>query len=96
MELYIDRGKGAGLQREYIFNELAASKEVIEGSFGESLDWQRLEDSRACRIKKHINLGGYRDEPSKWPEIQEAMVDCMVRLERAFRPHIDELELKIG
>jgi hypothetical protein len=41
-------------------------------------------------------LGGYRDEPSKWPEIQEAMVDYMVRLESAFRPHIDELELKIS
>ena len=96
VELYIDRGKDAGTQNEYIFDELAASKEVIEGSFGEPLDWQRLEDSRACRIKKLITLGGYRDEPSKWPEIQEAMVDCMVRLERSFRPHINELNPKTG
>lgn len=96
VELYIDRDKETGTQNEYIFDELAASREPIEGTFGEALDWQRLEDSRACRVKKHINLGGYRDDPSKWPEIQEAMVESMVRLERAFRPHLTELRLKIA
>jgi Domain of unknown function (DUF4268) len=90
MELYIDRGKEAGAENECIFDTLAASKETLEEAFGEPLDWQRLENSRACRIKKVIDLGGYRDE-SQWPEIHKAMVDAMVRLDKALRPHLQRL-----
>ena len=42
-ELYIDRGKESGTENEDIFDQLAGSKEEIEGVFGESFDWQRLE-----------------------------------------------------
>jgi hypothetical protein len=34
-----------------------------------------------------IEVGGYRDEEEKWPAIQDAMRDAMVRLEKALRPH---------
>lgn len=87
-ELYIDRGKDSGTENEDIFDQLAQSKEEIEGAFGGPLDWQRLEGARACRIKKEIALGGYRDE-QLWPEIQDAMIDAMIRLEKALRPHIE-------
>jgi hypothetical protein len=40
---------------------------------------------------KTIGMGGYRDEESKWPEIQDAMIDAMIRLEKALRPHIVNL-----
>jgi hypothetical protein len=33
-------------------------------------------------------FGGYRSDESKWPEIQDAMVDAMIRLEQAVRPEI--------
>jgi Domain of unknown function (DUF4268) len=92
VELYIDRGKEAGTENERIFDLLAASREAIEEVFGEPLDWQRLDDSRACRIKRVVELGGYRDEP-EWPEIHEAMIDAMIRLERALKPHINKLRL---
>jgi hypothetical protein len=32
--------------------------------------------------------GGYLDE-NRWPEIQEALIDAMIRLEAAFRPRIE-------
>jgi hypothetical protein len=91
-ELYIDRGKDSGTENEDIFDQLAQSKEEIEGAFGGPLDWQRLEGARACRIKKEIALGGYRDE-QLWPEIQDAMIDAMIRLEKALRPHIKALKV---
>jgi Domain of unknown function (DUF4268) len=92
VELYIDRGKEGGTENERIFDELLASKDAIEEVFGGHLDWQRLEGSRACRIKKVLDLGGYRDEP-EWPEIHEAMMGAMIRLEKALRPHISKLRL---
>jgi hypothetical protein len=93
VELYIDRGKDSENENKMIFDNLYSSKEPIEAVFGESLDWQRLESKRACRIEKSIELGGYRDDESKWPEIQDAMIDSMIRLEKALRPHIEKLQI---
>jgi hypothetical protein len=90
-ELYIDRGRESGTQNEDIFDGFAGAKEEIERAFGGPLDWQRLEGARACRIKKQIDLGGYRDEP-QWPEIHYAMIDAMVRLDKALKPHIKALK----
>jgi hypothetical protein len=40
------------------------------------------------RSSHAITRGGYRSDESKWPEIQDAMVDAMIRLEQAVRPEI--------
>ena len=90
IELYIDRGRDADSETEELFDTLKESKEDIEDVFGEPLEWQRLEGQRSCRIGKQLSLGGYRDE-EKWQEIQDAMIDAMIRLEKAFRPHIERL-----
>ena len=91
IELYIDRGRDADSENEEIFNTLQKSKDEIEETFGGVLEWPRLKEQRSCRIKKQFSLGGYRDDEEKWSEIQEAMIDGMIQLEKAFRPHIDRL-----
>ena len=91
--MYIDRGKEAGGENEAIFDQLHAKKEEIEQAFGGRLKWERLEGRRACRISKEIHAGGYRDEEEKWPDIQDAMIDAMIRLERALNAHITQLEI---
>ena len=92
VELYIDRGKEGEDENKATFDRLAESKDTVEAACGESLDWQRLDGKRACRIKRNIALGGYRDE-SRWPEIQDAMIDAMIRLEKALKPHIAKLKV---
>jgi hypothetical protein len=92
VQLYIDRGKEAAQETKAIFDSLAQSKDSIDKDFGEPLEWRRLEGKRACLITKIISAGGYRDE-SKWKEVQDAMIDAMVRLERALKPHIAKLQL---
>lgn len=93
VELYIDRGKDTEEENKSIFQQLANAKEEIEQGFGSSLEWQQLEGKRACRIKKQFTLGGYRDDEEKWSEIHEAMVDAMINLEKALRPHIQEIKI---
>mgnify|MGYP000058931851 CR=1 FL=1 len=92
VELYIDRGKDKEEENKAIFDALAEKRDQINEAFGEPLEWQRLEGKRACRIKKTITLGGYRDE-EKWPQLHEAMVDAMIRLEKALKPHIGRLKV---
>ena len=92
VQLYIDRGKEAKDENKKIFDTLEKSKDAIEADFGASLEWQRLEGKRGCRIRKQIKLGGYRDE-DKWPEIQDAMIEAMIRLEKALKPHIAKLQV---
>jgi len=90
VDLYIDRGPGADQENKRIFDSLLSHKEDIEDSFGAPLEWQPLETRRGCRIASRIDLGGYRDE-DRWPEIQTAMVDAMIRLEAALRPFFPSL-----
>jgi len=88
VELYIDQGEAEANKR--IFDQLFASKEKIEEAFGEPLEWQRLDDRRACRIRHVLTFGGLADR-DRWPEIQEAMIDAMVRLEKALKPQVKRL-----
>jgi len=93
VELYIDRDTDTGEGNEKIFDTLYKHKDKIEESFGDALEWERLDHRRACRIKKDITIGGWSDE-DKWPELREAMVDAMVRFEKALKPFLNKLPLK--
>ena len=93
VELYIDRGKEKGEENKEIFEQIFKNKEDIENIFEDTLDWERLEGKRACRISKRISVGGYRDEEEKWPQVHEAMVDSMIRLEKSLKPYIAKLNI---
>ena len=92
VELYIDRGEAA--ENKAIFDQFLREKSRIEERFGGPLSWERLESKQACRIRHLITLGGYRSAESRWPEIQQAMVEAMTRLEVALRPELDTLRMK--
>jgi hypothetical protein len=89
VELYVDKGEHT--KNKEIFDRLVATKGEIEQSFGEPLEWERIDEKRACRIKKDLLLGGYRDDEQNWPKVHEAMIDAMIRLHKALSPHIQYL-----
>ncbi len=74
-----------------MFDELASHRGEVEQAFGDALIWERLDTKQACRISYPIKAGGYRDDESNWPAIHEAMIDAMVRLEKALSPFIPKL-----
>lgn len=88
VELYIDKGDKE--KNKAIFDQLVSTKNQIESSFNGPLSWQRIDNKRACRISSEVSTLSVRDE-EKWPQLQESMIDAMIKLEEALRPHITRL-----
>jgi hypothetical protein len=95
VELYIDRGAGKAAENKELFDRLHRHKEEIEQSFGAPLSWQRLDDKQACRIASDVTGGGWKTDESKWPQIQDAMIEAMGRLEKALAPHLGKLKTEL-
>jgi hypothetical protein len=74
-------------KNKQLFDQLFDEKIEIEKVFGNSLTWDRLEDSRSCLIRYQLDRGGLQDE-DKWPEVQEKMINNMVKFQEALRPHL--------
>ena len=92
-EIYIDRGKDNPGENKEIFDELEKNKLKIEEKFGDKLEWEPLPDSRACRIKKVIEIGGWQNE-DKWEEVHEKLIDYCMRMKDSFDPIISNLQKK--
>jgi hypothetical protein len=90
VELYIDRGKDSDEINRAIFEQLHTKRETIEQVFRAPLEWQVLEQRRACRILSRVDGGGYRDVEQR-ESLISALVDHMLRLEAALRPHVAKL-----
>lgn len=90
VELYIDADRETGAGNTRVFDALFAHKAAIEVAFGEELEWEPLENKRACRIAKTVSAGGWQDE-EKWSDAHAAMVDSMIRLDDALRDYLRDL-----
>jgi hypothetical protein len=62
-------------------------KTDIEETFGESLEWQLMPGQKSSYIRYTISGFNLRNLEI-WGELQEKLIDAMIRLERAFRPYI--------
>ena len=92
VRLDIDAGPGSEAENKRIFDHFRAAMLAIERDFGDTLEWDHKEGRRVIQIKKWINGSGLSDR-EEWPAIQDQMIDAMIRLERALRPHIERLRL---
>jgi len=92
VELYIDHDHETGAKNKAIFDSLASQKAAIEKDFGGPLEWQRLDDKRASRIQKGFTDGGLA-RPETWPQLQEEMIDGMIRFNEALRGRLAKIEL---
>lgn len=92
VELYINADQDTGAGSKKIFDALALQKEAIEKEFGAPLDWDRLDGKKPARISTVFRVGGFTN-PDKWPELQEQMIDGMIRLDKAIRGRLAEIEV---
>lgn len=80
-EIYIDLGDGQKNKR--LFDQLIVDRETIENEFGESLDWQRLDNRRACRIAVY-RPGGIDSAPDRLQEIRSWTIEQLLKLKKVF------------
>ena len=69
------------------FLKLAADRAAIESEFGGDLIWKREEGQRGTLIGALVE-GGYRSDREDWRQVQQALVDAMLRLERVLKPRL--------
>lgn len=90
IELVISRGSQK--ENKEIFDELYSHKEEIERDFGEQITWRRLDSKISSSLQVKYLIGDlYQSE--RWDELQEKMIDGMVRFEKALKKHIANLKL---
>ena len=90
VELWIGLGSGQIAKNKAAFKALETRKAEIEAEFGGPLEWQELPEGDGCRIR-YIVPGGYRSPSDQWPGIYEALVDAMIRLDKALRGRVASL-----
>jgi hypothetical protein len=91
VECYI-RPSGGEEKSTLAFNSLLAQRSEIEAKFGSKLDWQDLPGRQGCRICKELP-GGWKSPESEWPDMQNRIIDELIRLEGALRKPIQDLKL---
>ena len=88
VEVYIDSGDAD--ENRVLFDRLAEHKATIECDLGHALDWQPLEEKRACRIAT-VRPGSIEDSDDLLEEINKWMVERLLVFKRVFDVYLQEL-----
>lgn len=91
-ELYINLGESD--KNKKLFDWLIEHKQTIENEFGESLDWERLDDRRASRIA--VYREGVIDDGDMLVEIQAWSIQELLKFRKIFSPFLKSYKNKFG
>lgn len=91
VDLYIDVKDKA--KNKALFDALLLQRDAIEADFGSPLEWQRLDNDRASRIRKTVGDRRSFLAQEKWPALQDVMIDALIRLDHALREHLTSLKV---
>jgi hypothetical protein len=72
------------------FAALKDQRTAIEDAFGGALEWEEPPAIGGWRICFRTE-GGYRDDETEWPTIQDRMIKAMIRLDAAVRARVAKL-----
>ena len=92
VECYISFGREKAEQALAAFQALKSQAGLIESEFGADLLWEDLPGKLGCRISSR-HAGGWRTPEEEWPELQDRLIEAMVRLERALKAPITAIKV---
>lgn len=81
VELSIARGSQE--ENKFVFDALFQHKDKIEESFGDTLEWLRLEDKKSSRIQYSCKADGFNKD--QWPEWIQWHLNQMIKFEKALK-----------
>ena len=84
-EFYIDQHNEE--KNKSLFDSIYQDREFIESKFGEKLEWERLDEKRACRIAIYRE-GSIEDDPEKLKEIREWSIEKLLKFKEVFHPNM--------
>ena len=87
VDLYIDQGDLEDNKR--LFDLLHNEQVVIEEEFGNSLEWERLDDKRASRIAIY-RKGTIEDSPEEVEEYRKWSISNLLKFKEVFGPRLEE------
>ncbi len=73
-----------------LFERLSEARECIESEIGESLEWDSVDDRKACRILA-MRPGNINQDQQTLEQIQDWMVDRLLKFKEVFGPRLNEL-----
>ncbi|MCB1203210.1 MAG: DUF4268 domain-containing protein [Verrucomicrobiae bacterium] len=87
--LCLIRLKTEGVKKRELVDGLYARRDELEAEAGCNLDWLAMESKQERRIRVLME-GGWKLGESEWPELQDRMIDALIRLETALRNPINK------
>lgn len=87
VELYIDCGDK--IRNEAIFDALYAKKDLIDAAYGASLEWDKLEEKRACRIAIYRD-GDIDADSETLVEIKRWMVENLLKFKQVLPKFVEQ------
>ena len=87
VKFYMEGGEKA--RNKEVFDHLYADKQEVEKEFGSELEWYRLDNNKSSRIEYVFEGEGLSVGESRWPSIQDAMIDKFYGLVDAIYPRIE-------
>lgn len=91
VEISLQRASKA--ENKWLFDQLCSAREDLERTFGDGLDWKRLDDRKSSRIQFARPFDGFNEEA--WPEMIDWLGDHMQKLEKTFHPRLIDLNQRL-
>ncbi len=92
VDLNIEFGSNFAEKNKQVFDLLAQDKEAIEQEYGATLLWDRMEGRQSARIRRVLSKDLFAN-PDTWPQLQDELIDALIRLDKVFQPRIKNLSL---
>ncbi|MFC1819437.1 DUF4268 domain-containing protein [Thermodesulfobacteriota bacterium] len=86
-EIYLDKGDYE--QNKNLFDFLKAQSSEIEKEYGSPLEWERLDDKRACRIVLYRD-GEIGLPDSELEQLRKWHIENLLKMKRIFLPKLKE------
>ena len=87
-EIYINRGKKE--ENKKVFDFYLQHKEEIEKEFGDTLQWERMNDKVSARIKYQLDDVNVFQKDD-WPKMTQFLINTSQKMEKVFRAYSKKL-----